>query len=142
MLDYLQNLHPVTQALLATCFTWSVTALGATTVFITKEVNRKILNSMLGFAAGVMIAASYWSLLAPAIEMSMNNAVPAWVPAALGFLVGGIFLAGADKILPHLHPNSPIEETEGLQTTRRRSVLLVLAVCRRSGMLPIETILV
>ena len=90
-----------------------MTALGASLVFATKTINQRLLDSMLGFAGGVMIAASYWSLLGPAIEMSDNNAIGAWFPAAFGFLLGGIFLWGIDKILPHLHPNAPIGEAEG-----------------------------
>ena len=128
MLTYLQSLNPVVQALLATLFTWGVTALGAATIFLTKEVNRKLLDTMLGFAGGVMIAASYWSLLAPAIELSMNSGVPSWLPAAIGFLSGGVFLWVADKILPHLHLGLPLEKAEGVKTSWHRSILLVLAI--------------
>ena len=128
MLDFLQNLHPVMQALVATCFTWALTALGAATVFGAKDISRKVLDGMLGFAGGVMIAASYWSLLAPAIEMSAGKEIPAWVPAVVGFLLGGIFLRGVDAILPHLHVGFPTEEAEGIKTTWRRSILLVLAI--------------
>ncbi|MCK5327257.1 MAG: ZIP family metal transporter [Candidatus Latescibacteria bacterium] len=128
MTDVLQNLHPVLQALLATCFTWGLTALGAAAVFTARDINRKVLDGMLGFAGGVMIAASYWSLLAPAIEMSAGKALPAWLPAAAGFLGGGIFLRGADKILPHLHLYFPLEEAEGIKTSWQRSTLLILAI--------------
>lgn len=128
MLDILQGLHPVLQALLATCFTWAVTAAGAAVVFATKDVSRRVLDAMLGFAAGVMIAASYWSLLAPAIEMSKGKGIPSWVPAVIGFLIGGIFLRGIDKVLPHLHIGFPTEEAEGVKTAWRRSTLLVLAI--------------
>jgi len=128
VINFLQNLHPIVQALLATCFTWGMTALGAGLVFITKEVNRKVLDSMLGFAAGVMMAASCWSLLLPALEMSEGKSLPAWVPAASGFLLGGAFLRAIDKILPHLHLGFPIEEAEGLHTTWKSSVLLTLAI--------------
>jgi ZIP family zinc transporter len=83
---------------------------------------------MLGFAAGVMIAASYWSLLAPAIEMAEESSLPAWVPATTGFLLGGLFLWIADKILPHLHLGFPMEEAEGIKTSWQRSILLVLAI--------------
>lgn len=119
---------PVVQALLATCFTWFVTAAGASVVFFFKTINRKILDGMLGFAAGVMIAASFWSLLAPAIEMAEASGRPAWIPAVIGFLLGGIFLRGIDMVLPHLHLNSPMSEAEGIHTTWRRSVLLILAI--------------
>jgi len=121
-------LTPVTQALLATLFTWGVTALGAAGVFLTREVSRRMLDAMLGFAAGIMIAASFWSLLAPAIEMSEGMGLPAWLPAVIGFLAGGLFLWGIDHILPHLHLGEPIEHAEGLKTTWRRSVLLVTAI--------------
>lgn len=128
MLCFVQNIHPVVQALLATCFTWAVTALGAATVFMVRKMSRKVLDGMLGFAAGVMIAASYWSLLAPAIEMSEGKDIPTWFPATVGFLIGGVFLRGIDRILPHLHIGLPIEKTEGIKTSWRRSTLLVLAI--------------
>jgi len=114
--SFFQSLHPVVQALLATCFTWAMTAMGAAVVFTTKGVNRRLLDAMLGFAGGVMIAASYWSLLAPAIAMSEGKAIPAWVPAVVGFLLGGIFLRGVDKVLPHLHIGFPTAEAEGVKT--------------------------
>ena len=129
MIDFFQSFNPITQAFLATLFTWGMTALGATLVFATKTINQRFLDSMLGFAGGVMIAASYWSLLGPAIEMSGDNAIGSWFPAAFGFLLGGIFLWGIDKILPHLHPNAPLGEAEGVNPKeRKRSTLLVLAI--------------
>lgn len=128
MIAAFQNLHPVIQALLATCFTWAVTATGAATVFTAKDISRRVLDLMLGFAGGVMIAASYWSLLAPAIEMSEGKDIPAWVPAVVGFLLGGIFLRGVDMVLPHLHIGFPMKEAEGVKTSLHRSTLLVLAI--------------
>jgi ZIP family zinc transporter len=129
IIDWFSELDPIVQALLATCFTWFVTALGAAAVFFFKVINRKVLDTMLGFAAGVMIAASYWSLLAPAIEMAeFSGDVPAWVPATVGFLLGGAFLYAVDKILPHLHLGYPTAEAEGLKTSWQRSILLVLAI--------------
>ncbi len=128
MLSWIENLHPVLQALVAGLFTWSLTAAGAAAVFTTKTVSQKILDSMLGFAGGVMIAASFWSLLAPAIEMSQNQSLPPWIPAAAGFLLGTIFLRLIDKILPHLHIGFPMEESEGIKTSWRRSTLLVTAI--------------
>ena len=122
------ELNPVAQALVATLFTWVVTALGAGLVFFFKSINRKVLDGMLGFAAGVMIAASYWSLLAPAIEMAEDGRLPAWIPATVGFLMGGFFLWIIDKILPHLHLGFPMKEAEGIKTNWHRSVLLVLAI--------------
>ena len=128
MVNWFAELNPILQALIATLFTWFVTALGAGLVFFFKTINRKVLDAMLGFAAGVMIAASYWSLLAPAIEMAEESNLPAWVPATTGFLLGGLFLWIADKILPHLHLGFPMAEAEGLKTSWQRSVLLVLAI--------------
>jgi ZIP family zinc transporter len=129
MTQWFIQLHPVAQALCATLFTWLLTAAGAAMVFPFKTIKRKVLDGMLGFAAGVMIAASYWSLLAPAIEMAENaGRVAPWVPAATGFLGGGLFLWIVDKLLPHLHSGFPSSEAEGLHTSWRRSILLVLAI--------------
>jgi len=128
MVDWFTGLSPVLQALIATLFTWFVTALGAALVFFFKTINRKVLDGMLGFAAGVMIAASYWSLLAPAIEMAEGSSLPAWVPATSGFLLGGLFLYIADKIIPHLHLGFPMDEAEGPKTSWHRSILLVMAI--------------
>lgn len=128
MISLFQKFHPISQAFIAGLFTWGVTALGAAAVFATKQVNRKILDIMLGFAGGVMIAASFWSLLAPAIEMSKEGPLPAWFPAASGFLLGGIFLRILDKILPHLHLGFNLDEAEGVKTSWKRSTLLVLAI--------------
>lgn len=125
---WFSGLDPILQAFLATCFTWGVTALGAAGVFLTKEMSRRALDIMLGFAAGVMIAASYWSLLAPAIEMSEGGAVPAWVPAAVGFLLGALFLRGIDLILPHLHITDDGTHAEGIRTHWQKATLLVLAI--------------
>ncbi|HOT92594.1 MAG TPA: ZIP family metal transporter [Anaerolineae bacterium] len=127
MATFLTQLNPAIQALLATLFTWLMTAAGSAAVFLAKEVNRKVLDSMLGFAAGVMIAASYWSLLAPAIEMAEGGWLPAWVPAAVGFMLGGTFLRGIDRLLPHLH-RSDEAHPEGVKTAWRRITLLVLAI--------------
>jgi len=124
----IEEFNPVLQAFIATSFTWFMTAVGAAVVFLRKEISRKMLDMMLGFAGGVMIAASYWSLLAPAIEMSEGMGLPVWFPAASGFLVGGAFLRLIDKILPHLHLWMPIEEAEGLSTTWKSSTLLILAI--------------
>ena len=128
MVSWFTDLHPVLQALIATCFTWLLTALGAAVVFMARELGRKMLDGMLGFAAGVMIAASYWSLLAPAIEMSEGKSLPAWIPAVVGFLVGAAFLRLADRLLPHLHIGMPMEQVEGIKTSWHRTTLLVLAI--------------
>ena len=128
MLEWFTSLNPVMQALAATTFTWFVTALGASMVFFFRTVNRTLLDGMLGFAAGVMIAASFWSLLAPAIEMAEAGPFPPWVPAAVGFLLGGGFLWVIDRLLPHLHLGFPMEDAEGIKTNWQRSILLVLAI--------------
>ena len=133
LLDYLIGLNPIMQALLATLFTWGVTALGASFVFFAKNVNQRVLDFMMGFAAGVMIAASFWSLLAPSIEKAeetflLGQGPPAWVPAAVGFMAGALFLFVVDKIIPHLHVGFRTEEAEGIKTTWHRSILLVLAI--------------
>ena len=120
--------NPIMQAFCATLFTWGVTALGASAVFFFKNINRKVLDGMLGFTAGVMIAASYWSLLAPAIELSENHPIGNWFPPAVGFLLGGAFLFAADKIIPHLHLGFPRNKAEGISTQWHRSILLVLAI--------------
>ncbi len=128
MLSALSALNPVVQALIATIFTWFMTLLGASTVFFAREVNKKVLDWMLGFAAGVMIAASFWSLLAPAIEMSEDMGKLKFIPAVVGFLLGGVVLRVIDRILPHLHPGLSIENAEGIKTNLQRSILLVLAI--------------
>ena len=128
MVEWFMELNPILQALLATLFTWGLTALGAGLVFVFKTVNRRLLDGMLGFAAGVMIAASFWSLLAPAIDMAEEMGLAPWVPAVIGFLMGGVFLWAVDKVLPHLHLGFPMEEAEGIKTSWQRSVLLVLAI--------------
>jgi len=128
MIGWFENLNPIMQALLATIFTWGVTALGASVVFFLKNVNKKVMDGLLGFAAGVMIAASFWSLLAPAIEMTEQSGKPGWVPAVIGFLSGGLVLAIFDRIIPHLHVGFPIEKAEGPHTSWHRSVLLVSAI--------------
>ena len=124
----LKGISPILLALLATLFTWGVTALGAATVFFFKALNKKTLNTMLGFAAGVMIAASYWSLLQPAIEMSAADGGLPWLPAVAGFLSGGVFLLAIDKILPHLHMGLEMKNAEGIKTSWQRSTLLILAI--------------
>ena len=122
VLDFMQGLSPMMQALLGTLFTWLMTALGAATIFLSRRPSRKLQDGMLGFAAGVMIAASYWSLLAPAIELSNGS----WIPAVVGFLLGGAFLRGIDILLPHLHVYEEIPE--GHHSHWKRSVLLVTAI--------------
>jgi ZIP family zinc transporter len=128
MESWFAGLDHTVQALLATLFTWGVTALGAGMVFFFKEINRKVLDGMLGFAGGVMIAASFWSLLAPSIELSESMGLPGWMPPLVGFLAGGLFLKLVDKVLPHLHIGADMSHAEGPKTSWQRSVLLVLAI--------------
>ena len=128
MLDAIAGFHPVVQALFGTGFTYGVTALGAATVFLRKTISRRMLDGMLGFAGGVMIAASYWSLLAPSIEMSEEIGYIPWIPPVIGFMSGGLFLWGVDKLLPHLHIGFKTDEAEGVKTSWQRSTLLVLAI--------------
>ncbi|MCD8574672.1 MAG: ZIP family metal transporter [Erysipelotrichaceae bacterium] len=127
-MEWFVQLSPIIQALLATLFTWGVTALGASIVFFFKSIHKEVLNAMLGFAAGVMIAASFWSLLAPGIELAEQLGQVAYITASLGFLAGGLFLYGVDKILPHLHIGEETHQAEGIKTSWQRSVLLVSAI--------------
>lgn len=127
-IERLLNINPILLALFATLFTWFMTAFGSSMVFFFKTINRRVHNTMLGFAAGVMIAASFWSLLKPAIEMSEESGQISWLPAVIGFLAGGGFLLIVDKIIPHLHMGLPIERAEGIKTTWQRSILLVFSI--------------
>jgi ZIP family zinc transporter len=127
-MEKLLSFNPVLLALFATLFTWGVTAMGASMVFFFKSINKRVLNLMLGFAAGVMIAASFWSLLSPAIAMTEEKGGIAWVPAVVGFLLGGAFLLAIDKTLPHLHIGLATDKAEGIKTSWQRSILLVLAI--------------
>jgi zinc transporter, ZIP family len=128
MIQFFIELSPIYQAFIATCFTWFLTALGASTVFITKNISRRVLDFSLGLSGGVMIAASVWSLLIPSIEMSAEKYELSWIPSTTGFILGAAFIRIADKILPHLHLGFPISEAEGIKTSWRRNVLLVLAI--------------
>ncbi|MCB0443003.1 MAG: ZIP family metal transporter [Flavobacterium sp.] len=123
---YLSSIDPILAALFATLFTWFLTALGASVVFFFKTMNRAALDGMLGFTGGVMVAASYWSLLAPAIEMSEGEGFVKVIPAAVGFILGAFFLFGLDKLLPHIHIN--FKETEGVKSPWQKTTLLVLAI--------------
>jgi ZIP family zinc transporter len=126
LIKYLEGIDPILAAFYATMFTWLVTAAGASLVFFFKTMNRAVLDGMLGFTGGVMVAASYWSLLAPAIEMSEGEGFIKVIPAASGFLMGALFLFALDKTLPHLHIN--FKETEGIKSPWQRTTLLVLAI--------------
>ena len=126
IIEYFSQLDPVQGALYATLFTWGITALGASSVFLFKSMSRMALDGMLGFTGGVMVAASFWSLLSPAIEMSAGEGFVKVMPAAIGFGLGALFIFGLDKILPHIHIN--FKKSEGIKTPWRRTTLLVLAI--------------
>lgn len=126
--DFFESLDPIMAAFLATLFTWALTALGASLVFLFNTMNRAFFDGMLGFTGGVMVAASFWSLLAPGIEMSPGEGFIKVVPAVVGFATGALFLFGLDKVLPHLHVNFKMSEKEGIKTPWHKSVLLTLAI--------------
>jgi len=128
MIDFFQQFSPLVQVLIATLFTWGVTAAGAALVFFSKTVNQKVMDAMLGFAAGVMIAASFWSLLAPGIAMAEQLGHTSWLTATIGFLGGGIFMRVTDRLLPHLHPGLAMNQREGVKSSWQRSTLLVSAI--------------
>lgn len=128
IINYFESIDPILAAFYATVFTWGLTALGAALVFFFKTMNRAVLDGMLGFTGGVMIAASFWSLLAPGIEMSKGEGFVKVIPAAVGFLFGALFLFGLDKLLPHLHINFKETDKEGIKTPWHRTTLLTLAI--------------
>ena len=128
IIGFIEGFGPVQQAFIAGLFTWFMTAAGAALVILFKELDRKVLDAMLGFAAGVMIAASFWSLLSPSLEMSEGKDLPVWFPALVGFLLGGVCMRLIDMFLPHLHPGAPPEEAEGVDNSWHRSMLLVSAI--------------
>jgi len=127
MLNWFMDLNPVVQALLGTLFTWGLTAAGAALVYFFKTINRNVFNLMLGFASGVMIAASFWSLLAPAIDMANEQGAIAWLVVAIGFALGGVFLYIADKTVPHMHFGMN-HDKEGIPTKLKRNILLVFSI--------------
>lgn len=126
IIHFFESIDPILAAFLATTFTWGLTAFGASFVFFFKNMNRVVLDGMLGFTGGVMVAASFWSLLAPAIEMSDGDGFIKVIPAAVGFALGALFIFGLDKVLPHMHIN--FKETEGIKSPWQRTTLLVLAI--------------
>ncbi len=128
LIAFFESIDAVWGALIATTFTWLLTAIGASVVFLFKSMSRKWLDTMLGFTGGVMIAASFWSLLAPAVVMSEDLSVPVWFPVSVGFATGALFLFGLDKLMPHLHINFAMSEKEGIRTDWHKSTLLVLAI--------------
>ena len=128
VINYFESLDPVYAAFLATLFTWGLTALGASLVFLFRGMNRAFFDGMLGFTGGVMVAASFWSLLAPGIEMSPGEGFEKTIPALVGFGLGALFIFGLDKVLPHLHVNFKMSDSEGIKTPWHKSVLLTLAI--------------
>lgn len=128
LVQWISGQSPVMLALVASCFTWGMTAAGSAMVFLFKEIKPKLLNMMLGFAAGVMIAASFFSLIAPALEMAQQQGQIPWLSAASGFLLGAFFLWVSDKVLPHMHFNDPQSHKEGVKTNLKRSILLVFSI--------------
>lgn len=128
VINYFESIDPVLAAFYATLFTWGLTAAGASLVFLFKGMNRALFDGMLGFTGGVMVAASFWSLLAPGIEMSPGEGFAKVIPAVVGFALGALFLFGLDKILPHLHVNFKESEKEGVKTPWHKTTLLVLAI--------------
>lgn len=125
---FFESIDPVYAALLATLFTWLMTAFGASSVFFIKRMNRAVLDGMLGFTGGVMVAASIWSLLIPALNMTAGEGFVKVYPVALGFLLGALFIFSLDKVLPHLHINFKESEKEGIRTPWQKSTLLMLAI--------------
>ena len=135
ILDFFkQQDSPILMALYAGLFTWILTALGAALVFFFKSTNRKFLDMALGFTAGVMIAASFWSLIAPAISaVEIQNelgqsSMPSFLPPAIGFFLGAIFMFALDKAIPHLHIFGKLKDAEGPKTDLKKTSLLVLAI--------------
>ena len=124
-MTWFENLNPVIQTLIATIFTWGVTALGALLVCFFKEMNRKVLDTVLGFSAGVMIAASFWSLIVPAIELSHELGYIEWLLPAIGFIVGRLFVLLSDKFLDKVLKNKKnLRSSDSL----KRSILLISAI--------------
>lgn len=126
LIDFFSNINPVKGAFIATIFTWLLTAFGASFVFLFKTMHRGFLDAMLGFTGGVMVAASFWSLLAPGIEMSPGEGFVKVIPAAVGFGLGALFIFSLDKVLPHIHIN--FKDSEGIKTPWHKTTLLVLAI--------------
>ena len=126
IIHFFESIDPILAAFLATTFTWGLTAFGASFVFFFKNMNRVVLDGMLGFTGGVMVAASFWSLLAPAIEMSHGEGFVKVIPSAVGFALGALFIFGLDKVLPHMHIN--FKETEGIKSPWQRTTLLILSI--------------
>lgn len=128
MFSFLSGFSPFQLALMGGCFAWFVTALGSAVVFLFKKIDRNVLNGLLGFSAGVMIAAAVWSLIIPSIELSREMNLISWMPPAVGILLGMGVLFIIDKLLPHLHAGLPQTHTEGIKTNWKKNVLLFSAI--------------
>lgn len=130
MIEFLTSLNPILQAFIATLFTWSITAIGASLVFLFKKVKKNVMDAMLGFAAGVMIAASFWSLLSPAIEMANTLNMVAWLITFLGFFSGGLLLYIGDKIFNYFDKKlSKKTKKDNTQTNKfKRCLMLVFSI--------------
>jgi ZIP family zinc transporter len=128
MKEWFIHLNPIAQATLMASLNWFFTAMGASVVFGFKNLSRRALDVMLGFASGVMLSATFWSLLLPSTEISRQNHLPIWLPGSVGLLLGWIFMRGLDIVIPHLHIGAPEGGEEGLSTHWRKTLLLVLAV--------------
>ena len=127
-MSWFEAQSPLLQAFLSGVVAWAAVAAGAAGVALLRRIDQRLLDLMLGFAAGVMLAASFWSLLAPSIELAGNLSIPAWLPAASGLALGGLFLRVMDAVLPHLHPGYPPSAAEGVRTAWHRTTLLVTAI--------------
>ncbi len=129
IVQWFETVDPVMAAFVATTFTWLITASGASLVFFFKSMNRAVLDIALGFTGGVMVAASIWSLIMPALEMSAGEGIAKVGPTVIGFLLGALFIFALDKLIPHIHLNyEKVSEAEGPKTKINKTLLLVLAI--------------
>ena len=128
MFDFFNELSPVLQALIAAIFTWGVTMLGASIVFFFKEVKKGIMDALLGFSAGVMIAASFWSLLSPAIDMANSMKMISWLVVFLGFFSGGLLLFLGDKLYDFLQNRNKKRITASKSSKIKRCLMLVFSI--------------
>ena len=122
MINWFVNLNHTIQALIATIFTWSITALGASLVFMFKKINKNVMDAMLGFAAGIMISASFFSLISPAIEMANTLNINSWVTISIGFLCGGLLLFVGDKLYNKF--DNKLEKSN----SKKRCIMLIFSI--------------
>jgi ZIP family zinc transporter len=126
IVNYFTSINPIMAAGIATVFTWLMTLVGASIVFLFVKINRTVMDGTLGFTGGVMMAASVFGLLIPAMNMSNGEGFEKAFPAAIGFVFGALFLFILDKFLPHLHVN--FKQVEGVKTPWQRATLMVMAI--------------